>query len=78
MPCTSADDALIGQRNIVLRRMIDKVKTFLTLIFLLVISPSLGVLVGIYSNNAKLGIVLSAVAFAPVIALQGFASWMHC
>ena len=77
MSCTSADDALIGQHIIVLQRMIDKMKIFWTLVFLLVTSPFLGALVDLCSNNANLGLAVSAGAFRLVTALQELASWMH-
>lgn len=68
---------LNGQRVIVIRKILDKTKVAWLLIFLLIVSPGLGIVVGYYTHKAEVGIVVSAGIFALASFLQGLAAWFH-
>ena len=55
---------LNGQNVIVVYRVLDRVKITWLLILLLFVSPGLGVLVGLRSHKAEVGIAVSAAVFA--------------
>lgn len=65
------------QHVIVIRTIIDKTRIAWLLIFLLIISPCLGVIVGLCTHNAEVGIATSAGVFALASFLQGLAAWFH-
>ena len=64
-----------GQDVIVINSVLDKTRIAWLLIFLLIISPSLGLIVGLLSHNAATGIAVSAEIFALASFLQGLAAW---
>ena len=67
-------NTLEGRQIIVIRRVIDKVKTARLLMVLLIISPGLGIAVGVCSHNAEVGIAVSAGFFALASFVQGVAA----
>lgn len=77
MAATGLDESLEGRRIIVVQRVIDKVKISWILISLLVVSPRLGIVVGICSHNADVGIAVSAGVFALATFVQGLAAWIQ-
>jgi len=77
MKSTKMDNSLEGRRVMVLRRVVDRFKIFWILISILVISPCMGVLVGLCSKDANVGIAVSAGVFALATFLQGLAVWVQ-
>lgn len=75
-PMSSAE-ALVGQRALVISQVLDKTKVARLLVLLLVISPALGVFVGIQSHRTDVGLAVSAVVFALAAILQGLAAWLQ-
>jgi len=74
---TKLDNSLEGRRIIVLQRVVDRVKIFWILISILVISPCMGLLVGLCSRDANVGVAVSAGVFALATFLQGLAVWVQ-
>ena len=74
---TSTAEALTGQRALVISQVLDKTKIARLLVLLLVISPALGVFVGIRSHRADVGAAVSAGVFALAAVLQGLAAWFR-
>ena len=72
----SIDDCL-GQRVVVLRRILDKQKITLLFILLLLTSPALGVVVGSVSHRADVGIAVAVRIFALASMLQALAAWFE-
>ncbi|MCJ1456751.1 hypothetical protein MMC28_007115 [Mycoblastus sanguinarius] len=68
---------LSGHSVPVIRKTLDKTKVAWLLIFLLIISPGLGTIVGICSHKAEIGFAVSAGVFALASFLQGFVTWLH-
>ena len=68
---------LEGEHIIVIRRVLDKVKISYLLLALVVISPGLGLAVGICSHKAEVGIAVSAGIFALASFVQGLAAWLQ-
>lgn len=72
------DNDKINQYNVlVIRRVINKTKVAWLLIILLVLSPGLGLIVGLCTHKAEVGIAVSAGVFALAAFLQGLAAWFH-
>lgn len=72
----------MGRRNsdqdvIVIRKILNKTKIAWLLMFLLIISPGLGLIVGLRTRKAEVGIAVSAGLFALASFLQGLAAWFH-
>ena len=74
---SSTGTRLSGQDVIVIRKVLDKPKIARLLIFLLIISPALGIVVGLCTHKAGVGIAVSAGVFALASFLQGFTAWFH-
>ena len=68
---------LCGQSVIVINRELDKLKVVWLLSPLLVVSPGLGLVVGLRSHNAEVGLAVSAVIFALVSFFQGVVAWLN-
>lgn len=68
---------LYGQSVIVINRKFDKLKVIWLLSPLLVVSPGLGLVIGLRSHNAEVGLALSAVIFALVSCFQGLVAWLN-
>ncbi|KAK3178023.1 hypothetical protein OEA41_000155 [Lepraria neglecta] len=68
---------LKGHQVVVIKRTIDKNKVAVLLALLLIISPTLGLVVGLCSHNAELGIAVSAGVFALASFIQGLAAWVQ-
>ena len=66
-----------GREVIVIRKILDKTKITTFLIFLLIISPALGLAVGMCAHKAEVGIAVSAGIFALASFLQGLAAWFN-
>ena len=62
---------------IVIQQILDKSKIATFLIIILIVSPALGILVGLSSSNAEVGIAVSAGIFALASLLQGLAAWFQ-
>lgn len=74
---TSTHCDISRQDVIVITSVLDKTRIAWLLIFLLIISPSLGLIVGLLSHNAATGIAVSAGVFALASFLQGLAVWFQ-
>ena len=80
---TSSEKKLLSQlchdggSVLVVRRELDRAKVAWLLIFLLVLSPSLGVVVGWLSHRADVGVAASAAIFALASFLQGLVVWIQ-
>ena len=68
---------LHGQSVIVINRELDKLKVLWLLSPLLVVSPGLGLVIGLRSHNAEVGLAVSAVIFALVSCFQGVVAWLN-
>ena len=68
---------LCGQSAIVINRELDKLKVIWLLSPLLVVSPGLGLVIGLRSHNAEVGLAVSAVIFALVSCFQGVVAWLN-
>lgn len=74
-----------GQRIIVIRRVLDKLKIARLLILLLLISPGLGTIVATIIHHAGVGVAasagvgvaVSAAVFALASFLQALATWLE-
>ena len=74
-----------GQRIIVIRRVLDKLKIAKLLILLLLISPALGIVVATFIHHAGfgvdvsagVGVAVSAAVFALASFLQALATWFE-
>ena len=67
---------LCGQSVIVVHRELDKLKVICLLSPLLVVSPGLGLLIGMRSHSAEVGLAVSAMIFALVSCFQGVVAWL--
>ena len=67
---------LHGQSVIVINRELDKLKVLWLLIPLLVVSPGLGLVIGLRSHNAAVGLAMSAVIYTLVSCFQGIVAWL--
>lgn len=65
------------QDVLVVRTIIDKTKVAWLLIILLILSPGLGLVIGLCTHNAQVGIAVSAGVYALAAFLQGLAAWFH-
>ena len=68
---------LYGQSVIVIDRELDKLKVVWLLSPLLVVSPGLGLVIGLRSHNAEVGLAVSAVIFALASCFQGVVAWLN-
>ena len=68
-----ADD----QSIIVIKRTLDKTKTAWLLTSLLLLSPALGLVIGLCSHDAEVGIAISAGVFALATFVQGLVAWVQ-
>lgn len=66
-----------SQDVIVIRRVIDRAKVAWLLFLLLLFSLALGLVVGVCSHDAKVGIAVSAGVFALASFVQGLVAWVH-
>lgn len=66
---------LTGQNVIVFRCVLDKEKTTWLLMCLLIMSPVVGILVGLFSHQSEVGVAVGAAIFAVASFLQGLAVW---
>ena len=73
----AASTSIYGQEVIVVEKGLDKAKTALLLIVLLVLSPGLGLIVGTVTHNSEVGVAVSAGVFALASFLQGLAAWFQ-
>lgn len=71
------ESKLNQQDVLVIRRIIDKTKVARLLIILLILSPGLGLIIGLCTHKAEVGIAVSAGVFALAAFLQGLAAWFH-
>ena len=67
----------LDQDIIVIKQIIDRTKVAWLLILLLLFSPALGIVVGVCSHNAEVGIAASAGIFALASFVQGLVAWIH-
>ena len=67
---------LCDQSVIVIHRELDKLKVVCLLSPLLVVSPGLGLLIGMRSHSAEVGLAVSAMIFALVSCFQGVVAWL--
>ena len=74
VPAVTGD--LCGQSVIVVHRELDKLKVICLLSPLLVVSPGLGLLIGMRSHSAEVGLAVSAMIFALVSCFQGVVAWL--
>ena len=68
---------LEGQKAIILRETLHKAKIIGLLVSVLVISPGIGIVVGICTHNAEVGVAVSAGVFAMASFLQSLAMWFQ-
>ena len=73
---TESDPIFSGQSVVIINKVLNKAKITWVLVLLLIISPGLGVAVGLWSRKAEVGIAVSAGVFALASSLQGFAGWL--
>ena len=66
---------LDGQKAILIRRVLHKAMIAWILVVLLLISPGLGTVIGIYSHRLDIGVAVSAGMFALVSFLLALAKW---
>ena len=72
------DSADSDEREIiVVKRVIDRAKIAWLLVLLLLLSPALGLVVGVCSHDAEVGIAVSAGLFALASFVQGFVAWVQ-
>lgn len=74
VPAVKSD--LCGQSVIVIHRELDKLKVICLLSPLLVVSPGLGLVIGLRSHSAEVGLAVSAMIFALVSCFQGVVAWL--
>ena len=67
---------LEGRQVIVVKRIIDKTKVARLLVLLSVLSPGVGLLVGMCSRNAQAGIAVSAGIFALASFILELTAWL--
>lgn len=67
---------LCGQSVLVVHKELDKLKVICLLSPLLVVSPGLGLVIGLRSHNAEVGLAVSAMIFALVSCFQGVVAWL--
>ena len=68
---------LYGQNVIVINRELDKLKVIWLLSPLLVVSPGLGLVIGLRSHSAEVGLAVSAVIFTLVSCFQSVVAWLN-
>ena len=74
VPAVTRD--LCGQSVIVVHRELDKFKVICLLSPLLIVSPGLGLVIGLRSHSADVGLAVSAMIFALVSCFQGVVAWL--
>lgn len=67
---------LAGQKVLVVGQILDKTKVARLLILLLIVSPSLGIVVGILAHRADVGVAVSAAVFAFTTLFQALVTWI--
>ncbi len=75
-PRERGGNTLQGQRIITLRKVLDKTRVCRMLIVMVVISPSLGVLVGHLADSAEAGIAASAAVCVIASFIQLLTAWV--
>ena len=66
-----------NQSIIVIKRVLDKTKIAWLLTSLLLLSPTLGLIIGVCSHDAEVGIAISAGVFALATFVQGLIAWVQ-
>ena len=66
-----------NQEIIIVKRIIDRAKVAWLLTSLLLLSPTLGLIVGVCAHNAEVGIAISAGVFALATFVQGLIAWVQ-
>ena len=66
-----------GQKVIFIRRILHKAMIAWVLIVLLLVSPGLGIVIGILSHRLDVGVAVSAGIFALASFLLALAKWFH-
>ena len=72
-----SEDWLKGHNVLVVKWELNRAKVAWLFIFLLILSPSLGVVVGWLSHRAAVGVAASAAVFAVASFLQGLVVWVQ-
>ena len=67
---------LAGQKVLVVGQILDKTKVARLLITLLIISPSIGIVVGISSHRAEVGVAVSAAVFTLITPFLALVKWL--
>ena len=70
-------DGLVGQQVLVVYTTADKEKIAWLLLLALILSPTLGLIVGQFTQRAEVGVAVAAGVFACASFLQGLAAWIH-
>ena len=74
---SGADPKMEGQRVIFVRRVLHKTMIAWVLIILLLVSPGLGIAIGMLSHRLDVGVAVSAGIFALASFLLALAKWFH-
>ena len=61
---------------LVVGQILDKTKVARLLVLLLIVSPSIGIVVGISSHRADVGVAVSAAVFALITLFQALVTWL--
>lgn len=67
--------SVAGQSVLVVGQVLDKTKVARLLVSLLIISPALGIFVGICTHRVEVGVAVSAAVFALIALVQALAAW---
>jgi hypothetical protein len=67
---------LLGERAIVVRQVLSKMKVTIMLLSLLIVGSSLGVVVGMSTGRAEVAVAVAAGSFACVTVLQSLVAWL--
>ena len=68
---------LAGQQVLVVYTTADKEKIAWLLLMALILSPTLGLIVGQFTQRAEVGVAVAAGVFTCASFLQGLAAWIH-
>lgn len=66
-----------GQQVLVVYTVVDREKIAWLLLLSLILSPALGIIVGLFTHRTEVGVAVSAGVFACASFLQGLAAWIH-
>ena len=69
--------SLVGQQVLLVYIVGDKLKIAWLLLFLVILSPALGTIVGSVAHRADVGVAVGAGIFALTSFLQALAAWLH-